>query len=227
MIDKLNGFIEAADGALSAWQVGDRLAGTAELLGFTATLIVDPANVRPKLTTAISFSKHLDELKSYERKEPFVEHPLTQYAAVADTPFDLANVCATLGYSERDIRQRLATPVREMHIVAFPVHRGGKFVFYVACAGDKPDDTPAARALLHACAHAAYDLTVALAPLNELSRREADCLHWVAQGKSYNAVGRILGLAERTVRAALASAKRKLHARNKAELIAKAMGRSL
>lgn len=227
MIDELNGFIEAAEGALSAWQIGDQLAGTAQRLGFTATLIVDPAKARPKLKTAVSFSKHLDELKSYQRKESFADHPLTQYAAVADTPFDIATMCAILGYRERDIRQRLVTPVREMHVVALPVHRDGKFVLYAACAGDKPDDTPAARALLHACAHAAYDLTVALAPLDELSRREADCLHWMAQGKSYKAVGRILGLAERTVRAAVASAKHKLHARNKAEVIAKAMGHGL
>jgi DNA-binding CsgD family transcriptional regulator len=225
MIDELNSFIETASGALTAAKIGDRLAGTAERLGFTATLIVDPAKVRPRIKSAVSFSKHLDEFKSYERKEPFAEHPLTQYAAVVDTPFDLATMCAILGYRERDIRQRLVTPVQEMHVVAFPVHRSGKLVLYVACAGDKPDDTPASRVLLHACAHAAYDLTVSLEPLNELSRREADCLHWMAQGKSYKAVGRILGLAERTVRAAVASAKLKLHARNKSEVIAKAIGR--
>ncbi len=225
MIDQLHRFIEAAGGALSVAQIGDRLADTAEQLGFTATLIVDPAKVRPRIKTAVSYSKHLDEFKSYQRKEPFADHPMTQYAAVADTPFDLATMCAILGYRERDIRQRLVTPVQEMHVVALPVHRDGKFVFYVACAGDKPDDTPASRVLLHACAHAAYDLTVALAPLDELSRREADCLHWMAQGKSYKAVGRILGLAERTVRAAVASAKHKLHARNRSEVIAKAIGR--
>jgi DNA-binding CsgD family transcriptional regulator len=62
-----------------------------------------------------------------------------------------------------------------------------------------------------------------LAPNRELTQREAACLKSIAGGNSYKATGDLLGIAERTVRAAVASAKRKLHAQTQSEVIAKAM----
>lgn len=223
MIDKLSGFIDATSDALLPAHVGQQLAGLAERLGFTSSLVVDVAALERRAPAPIVFEQSLSSFEAYRRGAPFSDNALGQFAAALDAPFDLQTACVALGYREDDVRASLFPPVRDKHIVVLPVHRQGKLVLFVACAGDKPDDSALARALLHASAHAAYDLIVALSANRVLSDREAACLKLISHGSTYAQTGLALGIAERTVRAAVASAKRKLNARTKTGVIAKAV----
>lgn len=217
-------FIEACDDVLLPVHVGEKLAGLAERLGFTSTLIVDVAALTHNAHSPIVYSRLPTEFETYRHATPFAENPLALYAAATDEPFDLTEACAALGFRESDLRRSLFRPVQDKHIVVLPVHKSRELVLFVACAGDRPEDGPVARRMLHAAAHAVYDLILSRAANWNLTAREAECLAAVAHGNSYEDVGRLLGIAARTVRAAIASAKRKLHARSQAQAIIRAMG---
>lgn len=60
-------------------------------------------------------------------------------------------------------------------------------------------------------------------PITHLSRREMECLQWVAEGRTSREIGVILGLEERTVHAHLARATRKLEASNRSQAVASAL----
>lgn len=59
------------------------------------------------------------------------------------------------------------------------------------------------------------------AGLRPLSKRERDCLHWVAEGKSDFEASVILGISPQTVRTHVEAARRKLAARNRVEAVAR------
>lgn len=66
------------------------------------------------------------------------------------------------------------------------------------------------------------ELEVVIAQLGPLTPREAEALLWVAQGKTAWEAGTILGIAETTTNAHIASAAYKLQATNRAHLINRA-----
>jgi DNA-binding CsgD family transcriptional regulator len=223
MIDMLNTFVETAFASITPTQVAEHFAHLAAQLGFSATLVIDTAKLEATLPPAIVFATAPAEVVSFERRIPFLTNPIVHHAAAVDTPFGFADVCSGRGLRESELRLWLPDPAFDVHVTWFPVHRGGRLVFYIACWGDKPDDTRIGRAVLHTCAHATYDRSNALSRATLLSQREADCLYWIAQGKTYSETGDILQLASRTVRAIMAAAKQKLGARTKSEAIAKAI----
>lgn len=218
MMYALDQFIEAISGAVLPVQAGEHFADFAEQMGFAESVVIALLEPLPVVCWRTA-----GDFEDYARNNPAVQNPLAQYAFAVDEPFDVPTACNALGYRESDVRRVLYPPIRDKHIVVFPVHRRGGFVMYAGCAGDKPEDNPDTRALLHAAAHATYDVMVGLLANRELTQREAECLKAIASGNSYRATGQLLGIAERTVRAAVASAKSKLHARTQSEVIAKAM----
>lgn len=220
MMDALKAFIGATSEAIIPAHANACFANLAEQLGFGACLLIDASALLAPPVVTWRASGSVEERKL---ETPFAAHPLIQYASVVDAPFDLPSACAALGESEHNIRRILSPAIQDKQIVILPVHRHGDLVLYAACAGDKPEDNAHTRAILHASAHVTYDLLAALSPNKDLTLREAECLTAIAHGNSYKAAGRLLGVSERTVRAAVASAKRKLHARTRAEAIAKAM----
>jgi DNA-binding CsgD family transcriptional regulator len=221
MIDLLDQFIEAVSGAILPIQAGEHFADLAERLGFPESVVIAPLEPDPSLPVACW--RTTGNIEDYARNHAPAQDPLAQYAFAVDTPFDVPTASAALGYRESDIRRVAYEAVRDKHIVVLPVHRRSAFVMYAACAGDKPDDTPHTRALLHTAAHVTYDVMTALVPNRELTLREAECLMLIAGGNSYRATGQKLGIAERTVRAVVASVKTKLRANTQSEVIAKAM----
>jgi DNA-binding CsgD family transcriptional regulator len=222
MIDLLEKFIEVVAGAIIPAQAGERFSDLAEALGYPESVVIALLQHKPSLP--IVSWRSTGNIEAYVRNTPLLENPISQYALAVDAPFDVSAASAALGYREDDVRRVLYPAIKDKHVVAFPVHRRGALVMYAGCAGDSPEDTPDTRAVLHAAAHVTYDVMTALAANRELTQREAACIASIAQGKSYKATGELLGMAERTVRAAVASAKRKLHAQTQAEVIAKAMG---
>jgi DNA-binding CsgD family transcriptional regulator len=223
MMQALNAFIGATSDAIIPADASEHFASLAEQLGFGACLLIEAPVRQPKTAAPIITWRSSGTFKHYNLRTPFVEHPLIKYAAAVDAPFDVPSACAALGEREDNLRRLLSPATQDKHIVILPVHRHGDLVLYAACAGDKPEDNAHTRAILHASAHVTYDLLAALIPNKDITHREAECLKAIARGHSYKAAGRLLGVAERTVRGAVASAKRKLHARTRAEVIAKAM----
>ncbi|CTQ62886.1 MAG: LuxR family transcriptional regulator [Roseibium album] len=108
--------------------------------------------------------------------------------------------------------------------------------FYVPChdktgrrgaigfSGTRSLPSPSEGALLHMMGLYAfsrlYALISELGDKTVLSAREMECLVWSARGKTSAECAVILGVAESTVAGYLASLSRKLHAQNKAQMIA-------
>lgn len=66
------------------------------------------------------------------------------------------------------------------------------------------------------------DADIMIAALGCLTQREAEAVLWIAQGKTSWEAGRILGVAEATINAHASHASEKLHASNRAHLVARA-----
>lgn len=227
MIDALNAYVEASFAALSRAQLTSSYSKLAAELGYSATFIFDSAKLDTAFASSIVFST-MDRpmLMAFDARAPVVSHPLIRLAGEIDAPFSIHDACSLLGISEREMRLDFPTPIQDAELVVFPVHRRGKLALLVCCSGDNPDQTVAGRALLHTGAHVLVDRYASINEVSALPRRQADCLFWAAQGKTYAQIGEILGLATRTVRAELAKAKRNLNASTKAEAIALAIGRN-
>jgi DNA-binding CsgD family transcriptional regulator len=226
MIEIARTFIEASFAAIAPGQVAEAFARMAASFGFTSTLIVDTTKLEAAIASAVVFATMPNAVERCDQRAPFLTNPLNRHAAQVDTPFTLADVCKSNGLRESDLRHCLPDHIQDADILGLPVHRDERLVLYVGCCGTKPEDAPVLRAMLHSCAHAVYDRNTVLGGETPLTPRQADCLYWASQGKTYAETGSILGLSARTVRAELAKAKRKLGARTKAEAIAKAIARN-
>lgn len=73
----------------------------------------------------------------------------------------------------------------------------------------------------------AVDLEIVIAELGDLTRREAEAVLWIAQGKTSWEAGRILGVSEHTLATHIARASEKLGASNRAHLVARAFVRGI
>lgn len=116
-----------------------------------------------------------------------------------------------------------------------PIHlAGGRFAF-VTVAGDSPEEEWQLRAsrwceAIFLLAHYFHHIVLSKfdTPFNTggcapLSPREAECLHWAAQGKTTEETAIILGLSLETVRIHLKRATVKLDAANRSHAVAKAL----
>jgi DNA-binding CsgD family transcriptional regulator len=227
MIEALNSYVEASFAALSKSQLTSTYSKLAADLGYSGTFIFDSAKLDAAFESSIVFSTlNKPILTAFDAKTPLVSHPLTRLAEEIDSPFNVHDACERLGLSEREMRLGFPGPIQDAELMVFPVHRRGKLALLVGCSGARPDQTAAGRALLHTSAHVLYDRYKAISEGSLLPCRQADCLFWAAQGKTYAQIGEILSLSTRTVRADLAKAKLALNARTKGEAIAKAVGRT-
>jgi DNA-binding CsgD family transcriptional regulator len=222
MNELLDTFMKNVSAAMLPVEAGAHFADLAEQFGYPECVVI--ALLEPTPIPPVAYWRTAGDAEEYARNNPPGQNPLAQYAFAVDVPFDVPTASAALGYREADVRRVLYPVIMDKHIVVFPVHRRGSLVLYAGCAGDKPDDTPHTRALLHLAAHATYDVMAAVEHNRDLTQREAACLKSIARGNSYSATGALLGISQRTVRAAIASAKTKLHARTQSELLAKALG---
>lgn len=71
------------------------------------------------------------------------------------------------------------------------------------------------------------DPDIIIAALGCLTQREAEAVLWIAQGKTSWEAGQILGVAETTINAHASHASEKLHASNRAHLVARAFVRGI
>jgi LuxR family transcriptional regulator, quorum-sensing system regulator BjaR1 len=99
--------------------------------------------------------------------------------------------------------------------ICIPINCPGRFAATASLSGERVDTSPTARAAMRAitlCTHSRLVRIRALetAHRTRLSRREADCLAWVAKGKTDWEIGEILGISESTAHWYVERAKRRL-----------------
>ena len=206
--------------------VGVALFLVAEQFGYDYLMAVDARRLSRRLTPALIFDAggNLETLE-FDRVRPFVDHPIYRRALVVDRPFRVDDLREELGIDVDRWEAMRPPPSRGTVGVALPIHRDGELEVFVGFRGRKPDVSDFALAFLHACAHIAFDRMRELAsgapePHGALSKREAECMHWVAQGKTDAEIAAIVGIAERTVRFHVTNAKRRLNVGSRAEAVA-------
>ncbi len=128
-----------------------------------------------------------------------------------------------LSKEANDILQEAAdADAREGFVV--PVLGGGGEFYGVRLTSPHPRFDPAARPTLHALATVYVFEGVKLLEVVEdvetrtpLTRRETECLRWVAEGKSDWDISEILGISEATVHAHVENAKKKIGVRSRVQ----------
>lgn len=111
-----------------------------------------------------------------------------------------------------------------------PIHYGDGSGAAVSLAGERPELTPQTRAAMHLMAlyahHRVRSLVRPIEPNTRLlSGREREVLNWAKNGKTDWEISVILNISERTARAHMQSAARKLHAVNRTSTIVHALRR--
>ncbi len=112
--------------------------------------------------------------------------------------------------------------------MCIPIYGPRRYMAFATLAGMHLDLTPASRAAFHVMALYTHNRLMKLAqagqcPLPGLTRREANCLQWVAQGKTDWEIGEILNISERTAHWYIESAKRKLGVATRVQAVVRAV----
>ena len=119
--------------------------------------------------------------------------------------------------------------------VSVPLHGPGHCWGLMSFAGERGREDTLGRRLpdLHLLAHFVHEAarpfarSRAAATLPELTRRERECLHWAAEGKTSWEMGQLLGVAERTAVFHLQNAARKLEVGGRQAAVARAVSLGL
>jgi len=117
--------------------------------------------------------------------------------------------------------------VRKNDGLIVPIHENGRLAWYTGFTGRKPDLDQRTLSIMSAATHAAYsrfqELLDADTRLSPLTPREAECLRWVAQGKTDAETAMILSISPRTVRFHVSNAKKRLGVTSRIQAVTKGM----
>lgn len=150
-------------------------------------------------------------------EQKFVEvDPVISEVLTNTEPFLWSEAIAK-GQGEKRQR-RIFNEAAEFHLnagICIPIFGPQRYMAWVTLAGAHLDLGPAARAAVHVMALYTHNRLIKLVRSKKsdgpaLTRREADCLRWVAQGKSDWEIGSILNISESTAHWYVESAKRKI-----------------
>jgi DNA-binding CsgD family transcriptional regulator len=208
-------------------EIGRALFAISKRFGFTSALVVDMTQLFNRLGPAIVFSAlGRAPLELFDTKKPFLQHPFVQRARASDKPFVMSLVRVERGTKDEEWWSDLPPHLRDTDGIVVPVHdEDGKLAWYAGFAGREPDLSARTMSLMSAAAHAGYarfqDLLSGKTPRSPLSPREAECLRWIAEGKTDVEVGQILQISPRTVRFHINNAKAKLGVATRIQAVAK------
>lgn len=164
----------------------------------------------------------------------YADDPAAHAAAEYTTPYTTREVRAAAEIPSKRMRWLFALEERFgfKYDINVPVHTPLRVQAVNAfCAGGPPEleetarsQTAALQAMATAFCAAVVDFVV-LGAVDEtaaahLSRRQQECLTWMAKGRSNREIAEILGLSEATVKFHVAELLQRLHAANRAEAIA-------
>ena len=150
-------------------------------------------------------------------EQRFVEaDPVISEVLTSTEPFLWSEAIAKRQGEKR--QRQIFGEAAEFHLnegICIPIFGPQRYMAWVTLAGAHLDLGPAARAAVHVMALYTHNRLIKLVrskrtDLPALTRREADCLRWVAQGKSDWEIGSILNISESTAHWYIESAKRKI-----------------
>jgi len=219
--------ISTASTAVGVWATLKDLG-----LGFGYTYLM-AAEVPPTgsgLLDAVVYSDWRKQVIAEMAKSPdSLKHPFVCHAASAHAPFSVNELRALEAFRDTDWSRYLPHNILEGDGLVVPVHRGSELMGAMVFAGEKPDTSPLARAILQVAAHAAVDRVDVLksqtgpVALPGLSAREIQCLTHIAAGHEDDEISRLLGISPRTVRFHVDSAKAKLGVNSRVQAVTKAL----
>jgi len=207
--------------------VGRVLLAVGRRLGMTSVLIVDMTKLFNRIGPAIVFSStDRAALEVFDEARPFANHPFVTHARLSDNPETMTLVRQeSVADGDEGWWAGLPAHMRNTDGLIVPVHEHGELAWYVAFSGRDPDLGQRAKSLLAASVHAAYsvfhELMDGTAARSPLSKRESECLRWVAEGKTDGEAGKILGISPRTVRFHINNAKDKLGVATRIQAVAR------
>ncbi len=213
--------------ASSAEDIGRVLVSVSKRFGMTTALIVDMTKLFNRIGPAIVFSStDRAALEVFDAERPFSNHPFVVHARLSENPVVMSRVREeSVADSEEGWWAGLPAHLRHTDGLIVPVHDEGALAWYAGFAGREPDLSQRAQSVMSAAVHAGYsrfhELMDASTPRSPLSPREAECLHWVADGKTDFEVGKILAISPRTVRFHINNAKVKLGVTTRIQAVAK------
>jgi DNA-binding CsgD family transcriptional regulator len=211
----------------SGTDVGQVLLSVAKRFGLTAALIIDMTKLFTRIGPAMVFSStDRAALEVFDADRPFARHPFLTHARISDRPTTMSRIREmSVADGEEGWWAGLPAHMRKTDGFIIPVHEAGELAWYTAFWGREPDLGPRAQSLLSAAVYAGFvlfqQLKDATAPRSPLSPREAECLRWVAEGKTDAEAAIIIGISQRTVRFHINNAKTKLGVTTRVQAVAK------
>lgn len=224
--EALKGLTAHLSSAQTVDDIGRALLAVGQLYGWTNLTIIDATKLFSRLGPAIlytSWPRHV--LEGFDAALPLVQQPAYKRAQASDKPFLTSEARRVMGQGDDGGWSSLPGSEDHQEALVVPVHVDGQFVWAAGFAGADPDVSQPAQSVLSAAAHEGYrrlrELLDANSPNSPLSRREAECLRWVADGKTDFEVGKILSISPRTVRFHIRNAKAKLGVATRIQAVAK------
>jgi DNA-binding CsgD family transcriptional regulator len=213
----------------TAQDIGRALVAVAKRFGFTTGLVVDMTRFFNRIGPAIIFSAQgRAPLELFDTQRPFANHPFTVRAQGSDKPFVMSRVRRELGVDSESWWAGLPPHMRNLDGIVVPVHVDGELAWYSGFAGPDPDLSQRTLSVMSAAVYAGHarfrELLDDKTPRSPLTSREAECLRWVAEGKTDVEVGKILHISPRTVRFHINNAKIKLGVATRIQAVAKRAG---
>ncbi|HEY4546025.1 MAG TPA: LuxR family transcriptional regulator [Pedomonas sp.] len=233
-------FIDHSIRAATPYELFNRLVETASVLGFDYIAYASLEGIgrwgrEAASGPAIMLNYPASWEKHYRANEYHRIDPVFQYAHVAGRPFFWADLRRLMTLSpEQEKLLDEATSAGLLDGVCVPLYGPKGGVALISFAGSKPN--PQANGtlghlnMLAAQFHLAY---MKFAPPEvvpdkspPITRRERECLRWIAQGKSSADIAAILGISENTVNFHIKKllGKLEVHSRTVAVLRAQTMG---
>jgi DNA-binding CsgD family transcriptional regulator len=212
--------------ALTVEDIGEALSTVGNLYGWTNLIIIDVTKLFNRLGPALLYtSEDIALVEQFDQQRPLAGGPSFARAQLSDRPFLASEARRASG--EANDRGWFSLPggINHKEALVVPVHVDGRLVWGAAFSGLDPDTSQAAQSVLSAAAHEGYlrlgELMDANTSNSPLSPREAECLRWVADGKTDFEVGKILSISPRTVRFHIRNAKTKLGVATRIQAVAK------
>lgn len=222
----INGFIDLISAAESVREIGRAFDSAIGQFGYKNLVVIDATKPDEPFASSLLFTSHdtRREFTALNRQIPFLDHPVVRYALNNDRPCDVEDLRQEVGTEPKVWLEKFPPHLVGSRMALLPVHREGTLKLLVGASGPQANTSPPVRAALHTCAHILYDRMRLIDELSEqhsvLTKREAECLYWASKGKIDAEVGKILGIAARTVRFHIGNAKQKLNAETRIQAIA-------
>lgn len=216
----------------SGAEIWRQLKAYATAYGFHHLAVLKPGDALPgRLEGSIL---HTDApaafVDAFDRADFGQDDPVLARALADTEPFSLAAVHASeLSDKQRSVFDWAMKTLEINDGWVFPIVYEGGLKGVIVLGGQQPDMSPLMGSILHLLAHSAFrrveDLTTqGIAPkIHPLSAREAECLRWVALGKTDSEIAIILSISARTARFHIENAKRKLHVATRVQAVAEAL----